>query len=356
MIKNITKKFHYKMYRLLLLALTGSIVGLYSFQYWNNEKFKRDEILPKDITVEQAFATLGNRSYNHKVDKLDQAKADIGRDLIFIGKTDKHSGSSLISPYFVCTDCHNMGQEFSSPMISDPDDRLAFAKKNGLPFLPASTFWGIYDRNSFYNDDYVKKYGSLVDNARDSLGNAIQLCAKYCSAGRHLEEWEEEAILHYFKSKQLTLDDVVLTDNEKKNILKYQYLSDEEKKTLIQTLDHSFVRGYSATFKDPMPRDERKYGEGGNVENGKFIYEKSCMYCHYDNRVTYLNLDTDVLSGKMFWKNRKGYDNKTIYQIVRYGTYTMPGRKQYMPHFTNEKMSDQQIEDLMAFIKQLAKK
>lgn len=58
----------------------------------------------------------------------------------------------------------------------------------------------------------------------------------------------------------------------------------------------------------------------------------------------------------MFWKNIEDYNDLTLYQIIRWGTYMKVGRKQYMPHYTKEKMSDRQIEDLVAYIRKLAKK
>jgi mono/diheme cytochrome c family protein len=45
-----------------------------------------------------------------------------------------------------------------------------------------------------------------------------------------------------------------------------------------------------------------------------------------------------------------------LYQIVRYGTYAKTGRKQYMPLYTKEKMSDEQLNDLVAYIKKTAEK
>ena len=86
------------------------------------------------------------------------------------------------------------------------------------------------------------------------------------------------------------------------------------------------------------------------------IYEKSCLYCHAQKRVTNLGLDKGVLSGRMFWRNIEKYSDKSIYQIIRYGTYAKVGRRQYMPRYTKEKMSDEQINDLVAYIKQIAKK
>ena len=40
----------------------------------------------------------------------------------------------------------------------------------------------------------------------------------------------------------------------------------------------------------------------------------------------------------------------SIYQIIRHGTYAASGHREYMPLYTQEKMSNQQVEDLRAFI------
>ena len=127
-------------------------------------------------------------------------------------------------------------------------------------------------------------------------------------------------------------------------------------KQLLEFMGVSYVQAYGATFLPTMPTDKRKYGEGGNPETGKKIYNKSCLHCHSSGRVTNLKLDHSSLTGGMFWRNIKKYSDKSLYQIVRHGTYSMTGRKQYMPLYTEEKMSDEQLNDLVAYIKQLAKK
>ena len=40
----------------------------------------------------------------------------------------------------------------------------------------------------------------------------------------------------------------------------------------------------------------------------------------------------------------------SVYEIVRRGTNPIAGYKPYMPHYTQEKLSNQQIEDLVAYI------
>ena len=51
----------------------------------------------------------------------------------------------------------------------------------------------------------------------------------------------------------------------------------------------------------------------------------------------------------------KIYDQRSIYHVNRYGTKPMGGKKAYMPHYTLEKMSNQQLEDLRAYILEMAK-
>lgn len=309
-----------------------------------------------DLSMEQAEMLLGASEYSHHIELVDEEKAEWGRQLIYTGQAKKGVfKSKLISPYFVCTDCHNVGKEYDLLTDNSPEQRLDYAIKNDLPFLPASSFYGIYNRKSFYNGDYSKKYGEVIAKAKNSLPEAVQVCAKYCSAGRFLEDWEVEAILHFYKKNELKIKDLPLSGNTKKNLKKYSQLDKNETDNLLALLDQSMVRGYPATFLETKPRDERRYGENGNVEEGKEIYNRACLHCHLNGRVTHLKLDDNQLSGEMFVKNKTNYTDLSLYQIVRHGTYTMAGRYQYMPLYTEEKMSSIQVESLMAYLETLAK-
>ena len=343
------------MYKLLFGCLIIFPLLLSNMTSVKVEQFDKSEI--DHFPIAWMLKELGNPVPSHYMEKYDEDKALIGESLIYSGyaMTDGKK-SKRISPYFVCTDCHNLVPEFDKLNGQNPEDRLDNSIKKGIPFMPGSTFYGIYNRSTFYNGDYVRKYGDAVINARDTLSNAVQVCAKYCSAGRYLEDWELEAIMHWFKKNELHMSDLELTPNQKKNLLKYQQLDANEKQELSKVINDQLVGGYDATFLPAMPREERKYGEGGDAERGEVIYEKSCLHCHLNKRVTYMHLDHDKLSARMFWRNRKNYSDKSLYQIIRYGTYSKKGRQQYMPLYTKEKMSDKQLNDLFAYIKELAGK
>ena len=308
-------------------------------------------------TLEEALISLGNAPLIHHMEKFNPELAKVGEQLIKGGKANYGDlKGKRISSYFVCTDCHNLVPETNSLTNHDPQERLDYAIKNEIPFLPGSTLHGLYNRTSFYNDDYYKKYGDLVFGARDTLENAIQLCAEYCASGRPLEKWELDAMMHYFKREELKLSDLGLSEDELTLITTAQSKPQKIKDAALASLRDKYTTGYRAHFLGSLSEDQRDYGSKGDASNGKKIYESSCMHCHGNARVTYLNLDNDVLSASFLWNNKEGYDDKSIYQIIRWGTYPITGRKQYMPLFTSEKLTDLQIEDLMAYIKQLAKK
>jgi mono/diheme cytochrome c family protein len=305
------------------------------------------------VEVEHQF---GEPLPNHYMKKYDAELAKIGAQLINEGKAGRGDrNGKLISSYFNCTDCHNLVKETKELTNLDPQDRLDYLVKNDLPFTAGSTFFGIYNRSTFYNDDYYKKYGDLVNDAKDTLANAIQLCAEYCASGRKLVDWELNAILHYFKKHELRLGDLDLSEGQKEIIL--SALREEKNEAeAVEIIKGSYIHRYGATFTGAKIEKERGYGGNGDPKNGEKIYKAACMYCHENARVTYLDLNDDVLSGKYLWRHRKGYDDLSIYQVVRWGTYPIAGRKQYMPLYPEEKMSDKQLEDLMAYIKKLAKK
>ncbi len=343
------------MNKVIVLLSVASLVMLYSFKQVRVEWKTEGTFFTSQSNLEEVTIALGDEKSSFYRMSFDEEKATLGLELIKKGRAKRGAfKSKAISSYFVCTDCHNLVKEFDNPADQNPENRLNYARKNDLPFLPASTFWGIYNRKSFYNDDYVKKYGEIINKAKTSLPESIQVCAKYCSSGRYLKDWELEAIMHYFKQTELKISDLNLSEDLIEKISQIGEMSANQKKELLKAIDNSYTKGYSAHFSETMPRDDRKYGEGGDIENGKFIYKKACLYCHLDGRVTYLKLNDDKLSAQMFMKHKTGYDDLSIYQIIRQGTYAMAGRNQYMPRFTKDKMSDQQIEDLMAYIKQLA--
>jgi len=311
------------------------------------------------VEVEETLFELlkeqGEAKPLHYIENIDPALAIAGEGIVKKGHAHWPDGSRSRrqSKYFVCTDCHNVEQE--DPVLSnaDPETRLQFAFERGLPFLQGTTFWGMVNREKWYNGDYYKKYGDLVTNTRDTLVNAIQLCATVCSQGHELGDKEMEAILHYFWSLQLMVGDIGMSQEDEEKLIQDE-LDPEQKRAIIKSY---YMTASPARFVDPVPKSERQYGVLGNASKGKVIYEQGCMHCHDPARnITNLGLEDATLSFRLLKKKLSSTSDLSVYEMIRKGTEPIAGYRPYMPHYTLDRMSDQQIEDLVAYIKQQAKK
>ncbi len=275
-----------------------------------------------------------------------------------VGKALVHDGIAAIpgskkakrqSKHFVCTSCHNTTIEDPDLANPNPQSRLIYAKENGIPFLQATTLYGAVNRETYYNGDYEKKYGDLVLPARYNIREAIQLCATECSQGRKLEKWELESVLAYLWELQLTVGDVELSELEKESI---ELAVDNERirSEALKLIKTKYALASPATALPPP--EDRKKGTGldGDPENGALIYELSCMHCHYQKKYSFLHLDKTKMNLKHLDRKAGTYDRHSIYQVVRYGTFPKHGKKSYMPFYTKEKMSEQQLSDLRAYL------
>lgn len=277
---------------------------------------------------------LGSEKPIHYIEKLDQEKVKKGEALIKKGWAYAPNGkkSKLISKHFVCTSCHNIKQEDPDLRYSIPEKRLAYSNKNKIPFLQGTTLYGTVNRKHWYNGDYYKKYGQLVIPSADTLTNAIQLCAQVCSQGRVLEDWEEESILHYLWTIDLKTDDLP----------KQEYESLEE-------LNSLFKDASPATF--VQETKEEMIQMNGNAQNGVLLYESSCMFCHNGKQqVSLLKLGKDKYTLNKLKKNLFQNTHFDLLYITRNGTKPHVSHKPYMPHYTAERLSKQQLADLVAFI------
>ncbi len=306
-----------------------------------------------DTRLSSALRALGEEPPRHFVKAPDSTLVRKGEALIRTGKARGQGFSSRKqSLHFVCTDCHNTVREDPDLSVSDPEARLRYAREQDIPFLQGTTLYGVVNRESWYNGDYVKKYGELARDARDTLPNAIQLCATACSQGRAFTEKELKAVLHYLWSIELRLKDLDLPLDKIDRMARISQERPAKKKKLLEWLRNQYLQGAPATFVKPLNTNERTYGDSGNVERGKAIYNKSCQHCHQPGGVTRYTLDHNKLTFRQLARNLDNYTDKSIYQITRYGTSPKKGYRPYMPHYTKERLSDQQIEDLAAYIQE----
>ena len=319
------------------------------------KEYSRFEV-EKGDAVADVLKKLGDNPIQHQANLIKGASASIGEDLALRGIAKKPGGGKTKkqSKHFVCTSCHNTVKDEPDLRVSDPQARLEYAQKMGIPFLQGSSLYGIVNRTSFYNGDYDKKYGKLVEPARNNIREAIQLCAVECAQGRKLKNWEVESVLAWLWTLELKMEDLSLSENDYSKI-NNALMGKGDKNEAIQLIKSYYQSGAPATFITP-PEDRKKgYGLVGNPENGKLIYELSCQHCHKDKRYSYYNLDDSKMSFQHLNRHMARYTRYSLYQVARYGTPPMNGKKAYMPQYTQEKMSDQMMEDLRSYIEQRAK-
>jgi cytochrome c len=303
-----------------------------------------------ELTVSEVLLANGEELPKHARPNAKPEQIQQGNDLVFKGRTIGPDGrkSKYISRFYTCTSCHSSVQEDPSVASFDPQARLEYAKEKGLKFLQGSTFYGIANRESWYNDDYYKKYGDLVKTAKSSLAESTQLCAKVCSSGRYLEDWELEAILAYFWDNQLKVKDLDLSAEQKVTL----------EKTMVKELieidwfKELYAQKSPATFGHSPNRQDLGYEDVklGNPENGRLIYELSCMSCHQEGGVSGMTFTNSKLDFQKFKRSIGKKTDYNLYDIVRKGTYAGQGKPRYMPLYTEERMSNQQLEDLRAYI------
>ena len=336
----------------LTIALLSCI-----FLFANLDWKEQPPTLSDKMPVQEALKKLGAETAPH-LPKTDVKGASIerGRDIVLKGRTESPGSgkSGRVSRHFVCTSCHNVERDEPDLTGSDPMARLKYVSGKGLPFLQGSALYGIVDRRHFYNGDYEKKYGGLVEPARNDLRQAIHLCATECAQGRPLAAWEMESVVAYLWTIGLTIGDLDLSENEKEEV-QQAIRGKGDKMAAQKLLESKYLKGFPATFIDP-PADRREgFSKDGNPETGKMIYELSCLHCHDQKRYSFFNLDGSDLTFDFLEKHIPSYTRYSIYQVARYGTSPMPWKRAYMPHYTKEKMSEQMLEDLRAYIKQAAR-
>lgn len=328
----------------VLLSLNNRVEENYTpYKVW-------DDLDPINTPVEDILVLLNDKKPIHYLEKVDLDSARMGEELVKYGQL-KDNSNSRISKYFVCTDCHNQVLETDDPSDESPDRVLKYSKKNEIPFLPGSTFYGMYNKDQWYNGDYAKKYGDLVKPARDSLYNAIQLCATQCSQGREMEFWEIRCVVHYYKTLEFKISDLVLEPSELGQLSAWVVKENEKAVKLLKGKYNQINDAHFGTSE--IPKIE---GYEPKFENGEYIYKGGCLYCHaYGRGITNFDLGDDILSYKFLAAKKEKYNSYSISHITRYGTYAISGRKQYMPQYTYENMSDEQMLDLIYFVETKAK-
>lgn len=315
----------------------------------------KNEDLAADTSVAEVLEKLGDPPLSKPDRTMHGVSAEKGKNLVLTGYAIAPGGNvtDKQSKHFVCTSCHNVEREDPDLTVSDPQARLEYVVENKLPFLQGTTLYGAVNRTNFYNDYYIEKYGELVEDAQEDIRGAIKLCAIECAQGRELESWEVESILAYLWEIDLKIGDLNLSEAQQQRI-EQALNADAQDAELVDLIKSKYLQASPATFVKPPESRKAGYDLVGDPANGQLIYEASCLHCHENQRYAFFNLDDSALTHKFMTKHIPRYTRYSLYQVGRYGTYPLPGKRAYMPLYTNEKMSNQQMEDLRAYMEKMA--
>lgn len=314
-----------------------------------------------ETTIWEIYEKLGKIKLHAPNPNIQGASPQRGEELVKKGfTTDQHGKKTKKqSKFYACIACHSTERETDNLNDISTQSRLDYAIKNRTPFLQGSTFHGIVNRVAFYNDDYQKKYAAVPDikAANRDIRKAIHVCATQCAQGRPLADWETESILLYFWSLQLKIGDLHLTEEEKDKI-EMAFRDEKSSARAIHLIEDAFVDKMPAhfvespkykTLTDNLLKDKQRF------DNGKAIYELSCLHCHQKHRFSSHKLDSTART--MVWlKDKIAKDNAySVYHLVRDGLYPNTSKPAaYMPQYPIEKLSEEQLLDLRIYIEAAA--
>jgi len=315
----------------------------------------------KDTPLWDVMSKLGKIKQN-MLDTSRQQSAQKGLELVNQGQTTDFNGRKMgkiaSTP---CIACHNVQPEYPQLDELDPQKRLTYADSMQMPFLPGAPFYGIVNRIYFFTEDYQTVYkhetkGGLVKAGHTDLRKAVQACNQIYAKGRELENWEVESILAYLWTLEIKMGDLYIPQEDMEDV-HYSLKTNLGNAKAVNVLRRHYPEVYPATLSAAQPVAKRKKTSPilNNFNNGRKIYELSCLYCHGGKKYADFKLDEDQ-STFLFLK--KNFDDTTsrfsIYDALRYSP-TSKNNRSGTPHFTQQRLSDQQLQDLRFYIIQMAK-
>ncbi len=314
-----------------------------------------------------------------------------GRELFHAGQVKNPpvgpKPSPQISQYsgYTCSRCHNDQREDPILTKQDPESRFLWinaAPERNLRMTQGVTLWGVVNRVSFYNGHFSIYHnlcvpreahpepenldcgpteGRCADGCRPMntrrIEDAIQVCARYCCVGQgYLTDWELNALLTYLWDLELHLSDLDLATEIapllKKVLQDPSSYSPAEVAKYRSLLTGQYLAKSGETFRGiPEFKDGRwlqptigPYRQGksfvGDPVTGGKLYELTCANCHGADKI-----------GGPGHKRLVRY-LPSFYEAVAEGTYR--GDRPYMPEFTLERLSHQQIADILSYLQSLS--
>lgn len=337
------------------------LIGLSLFLFMSfGLKSKPQFTLNDETPLWDVLVKLGKIKTN-MLDTTKQYSVRKGEELVYFGQTTDFRGNSTsrLSKKLVCSACHSTESEYGMSDMYDPQARLDHCDSLDRPFLPASPLFGMINRRYFFNEDYITVFQTddqkLKNDAHTDIRSAIQFCNQYIARGRELKEWEVESIIAFMWTMELKIGDLNLSQVDKDKV---QYAIDNNRSNAraVDIVRRYYPEIYPASLEAPQEVALRKQTSPilNSFTNGKVVYQRSCLHCHRNKRYSNFKMDMEQSTFKFLKKHLDDTSRHSIYDVIRYNPGSK-GNKAGMPHYSNERMSNQQLQDLRFFIIQVAR-
>lgn len=316
--------------------------------------------ITNETLVWKVMMKLGKVNVN-VLDKKKESSKIKGEQLVTQGSTTSFKGNrtAMTSNKLTCIACHTIQKEHPNANNITPQDRLEHGDSMNIPFLPGAPFYGLVNRVAFFTNDYQEifahKNRSALQVGHRDIRKAIQACNTLYAKGRTLAPWEIESILAYLWTLELKIGDlnipaaVVHTVESAIN-------TNKNNARAVNLMRRYYKEVYAASLVLPLPIEERNLISPvlNDFGSGKKIYKLSCLHCHGDKRYANFKLDESQKTFKLLKKHFDAPTRYSIYDAIRYSPGSK-GNKTNPPHYTAERMSNQQLQDLRFYIAQKAK-
>lgn len=351
---------HSRLVRIIILGL-GCIIVMVSFsaQPQSTVDFK----ITGETPLWEVMTQLGKINPND-VHKKGRGNVSKGKELVMTGVTRDYKGKKItpIAGKMACVSCHTLEREHPELAMIEPQKRLEHADSVGIPFVPGSPFFGMVNRIMFFTDDFKNKFNppkaihrQYILDGHSNIRLAINACNMVNANGRRLEMWEVESILAFMWTLELKIADLEMLESDLQKV-EGAIATNRDNARAVNLLRRYYPEVYPAIFPPIMEVEERKRISPviNSFSNGKRLYKKSCLHCHLNKRYADFKLDNKQKTFKML---KKHFDDDSRYSIYLAHRYNPDPKafKTHAPLFTEQRMSDKQLQDLRFFVKQMAR-
>lgn len=345
----------------IALALMACIL----LSSWWQQPTKQGDpfVLTDETALWEVLEELGKVKMNELKD-LQKVMYSVqkGQELVEYGYTTDFNArkTAKISKNLVCISCHSPQAEHTIPATLEAKSRLEYADSMNLPFLPASPLHGMVNRIVFFCDDYQNVYDAgnddkqlLLRKSHTDIRVAIQACNQINANGRSLDDWEIESILAYLWTLELNMGDLEIEAEDMQKI-RGSLETDYSNARAVNILRRYYNEVYPSHLPAPLTVDERRLTSPvlNSFNDGRLIYERSCLHCHGANNYAKYDLDMKINTFKFLKKHFDDEKSKfSIYNAVRYNPEV---KRSSCINYSAERMSDAQIQDLRFYVTQMA--